>query len=197
MFKRKAATGAVARWSAALILTVTLIATLGGCNSFEVTAVSPQPNIALPAKRPAFELTITPAVADMYEIPQQSAMAGGKVSGWRSSLKTGFHNAFPAKGGEGDKLTLVLEHVVFSVAPAAVNGMGGVVSARGQIEYRGRWTIGDKDLLPISGTVESKKTTTTPGEANLLAQSAIESMYEEIWSQLVKAAAAAPPAAAQ
>jgi len=66
-----------------------------------------------------------------------------------------------------------LERAAFSVAPTAVNGYGGVVSARGQIEFRGRWTIGQGS--PGFGTVESKKTTSDPGEANILAQSAIES----------------------
>jgi len=157
---------------------------LSGCG-FDVQAVSPQPNLSLPAKHPGFALQLK-GIPDTYEVPAESGVMGGTVHGWQASLQAGFHNAFPAEPRD-HQLVLILEHATFSVVPAAVNGAGGVVSGRGQIQFRGRWMSGSEDI-PFSGTAESKTTTTNRGEASLLASSAIESMYEQIWAGLVKAA---------
>ena len=180
----------------AVLATVALAVALLACG-FDVEAVSPQPNVSLPGKHPGFKLQLK-GIPDAYEVPSESGIMGGKVNGWLSSLRAGFHSAFPAEPRD-HQLTLVLEHATFRVVPAAVNGAGGVVSGRGQIQFRGRW-IGGGEEVPFSGTAESKTTTTDRGEASMLASSAIEDMYEQIWAGLVKAASQAPaeaPAQAQ
>jgi hypothetical protein len=159
---------------------------------FEVNALSPQPNIALPSKAPSFDLVLAPTVLDTYEVPQEAGVMGGTVKGWRASLETGFHNAFPSHRAD-DKVTLTIEQARFSVVPAAVDAMGHVVSARGQIQYRGRWTHGEHDEIPFSGMASSKQTTTHSGDAPLLARTAIETMYEQVWATAAGAAATSAP----
>lgn len=171
-----------------LLLALVFAAAIGGCDqSFIVGPLSPQPNVALPSKRPAMELLLAPTVRDTFVVPEQNGIMGGTVGSWHHSLTTGFQNAFPPGGSPDDKLTLQLDLAEFSVVQAAVRGNGAVVAGRGQLRYRGRWVRGDQEVL-ISGTAESKQTTSSGEEIPKLANSAIESMYEQAWSALVAGA---------
>lgn len=168
------------RWSVLVALASLLVA----C-AFDVGPVSPQPNISLPRKHPGFALELK-GVPDTYEVPDSAGIEGGQVHGWRGSLTAAFRNAFPSEPAD-DRLTLALERAEFTVVPAAVTAMGGVVSGRGQIRFRGRWVHGE-DEVAFSGTAESKTTTTNRAEIPMLARSAIETMFEQIWGSLAKEA---------
>ncbi len=159
---------------AACVTCVALLVT--GC-SFTVGAVEPKPNIALPTKSPVFELEMQPTVKDTYEVPSSGGIQGGTVEAWRSSLEKGFAAGFPSGVAENGTAKLRLELAEFSFVPAAVNSRGGTVGARGQLKFRGRWIIGDKEI-PVSGTAESKAAATGWGDIDPSAASAIETMYE-------------------
>ncbi|WP_164017803.1 LPS assembly lipoprotein LptE [Pyxidicoccus trucidator] len=172
-------------WSlAAVSLTAVLFAT--GC-TLSVAAGDPRPNIDLPESQASLALELDPSVRDVFQVPARSGVVPTNVEAWRTTLdrgfKNGFRSAFRTDGGK--ELVLQIVEAELELAPTAVNEVGGAAAAEAQVRYKARLVDAQGNVLRRStGTVASKRSTSQPGEITLIAESAVESMYEKIAEDL-------------
>ncbi|MCY1017397.1 hypothetical protein [Pyxidicoccus sp. MSG2] len=168
-------------WSlAALSLTTVLLAT--GC-TFSVAAGDPRPNIDLPESQASLALEMDPSVRDVFHVPSRSGVAPTNVEAWRTTLERGFKNGFRSafKTDGGKDLVLHIVEAELELVPAEVQDNGGVVSTEAQVRYKARLVDAQGNVVRRStGTVSSKRSTSRPKETTLIAESAVETMYEKI-----------------
>jgi hypothetical protein len=178
-------------WSlAAVSLTALLFAT--GC-TLSVAAGNPRPNLDLPESQTALALELDPAVRDAFQIPGRSGMNETHVEAWRTTLERGFSNGFRSsfKTDGGKDLVLQVVEAELEFAPTAVTAKGGPVAVEAQIRYKARLVDAQGNVVRRStGTVASKRSTSKAAEITSISESAVESMYEKIASDVFSSATA-------
>lgn len=158
---------------------------LVACARPEVLAGNPRPNIDLPRSTRTLRLQLQPAVQDVFV----ADLAGNKipVSGWRSTLESGFRNAFSDAFQVAEKADLTIEvaEAELSFNGTSFDRMGRPISAEAQVRYKARLLDGSGAVLRrAAATVASKKSASSPQEATPVASGAVETMYEQLAREL-------------
>ena len=173
----------------AIALSTTALTT--GCGGLDVTLVEPRPNVNMVKQTGSLSIAFGAGVKDEFIVPDGNGLPSTEVDHWRASLRNGFINAykdaFTLAPQNGDA-TIEIQEADLSWAPAAVAGTGTVMAITAQIRYKARLTKdGGKTVIPISGTVESKKAVTRANDASGGASNAIESLYEDMTNKFFAA----------
>lgn len=165
----------------AMVLSSLLLAS--GC-TLSVAQGNPRPNIDLPESKAGLKLVMDESVRNTFEVPGRGGINKGEVEQWRETLARGFQNGFGTAfqtNADPSELTLQLSEVELEFAPTAVASHGGAVAAEAQIRYKARLVDAQGNVVRRSnGTVASKRSTGRADEVTLIAESAVESMYEKI-----------------
>lgn len=168
-------------WSLTVVsLTAVLLAT--GC-TLSVAAGDPRPNVDLPESQASLALEMDPSVRDVFQVPGRSGINATNVEAWRTTLERGFKNGFRSafKTDGGKDLVLQIVEAELELAPTAVTSSGGAVAAEAQVRYKARLVDAQGNVVRRStGTVTSKRSTSRGAEISLIAESAVETMYEKI-----------------
>lgn len=175
------------------VLTLMLLAT--GC-VLNVGPASPHPNVMVHASEAPAALVLAPTIAESFVIPGTGSINQVNVTGWRTTLETGFHNAFPAESGSGRQLELLQAELGFS--PRAV-GRGGTAAVSANIRFKARLVSrSGEELGVLAGTAQAREAITRPSGMTDNASKAVEAMYEMLTEELAKTTAseAKPPRSA-
>lgn len=175
-----------------VLSTLVLVVTTSGCikQTLFVTRADPSPNVALVQSKARLALRIEPDVPDTYVHPRTSGIGPTDVKQWHETLQAGFEQGIApsfAAPGAGADFVLVLKKAELAMVPAAVSGDGYVVSGRAQVRFQAQLLDATgQPVRAVSGTVESKTSSSRMEDATLLAGDAVEGMYEEIAAKLLQ-----------
>jgi hypothetical protein len=122
-------------------------------------------------------------VRDAFVVPDDNPSFELKVTGWRASITSGFHNGvaryFASASGAKNDLTLVVLRADPQLAYAG-RGVGGSL-AHAQIRFQAELLdTNDHVLKTWADTAVSRNTFTFGDYSGNVVGSAIEAMYEEI-----------------
>jgi hypothetical protein len=173
------------------VLALALLAT--GC-VLNVGPASPHPNVMVHANEAPTALVLAPTIQESYSIPRTGSINQVNVTGWRTTLETGFHNAFPADGASGRQLEILQAELGFS--PRAVS-QAGTAAVSANIRFKAR-LLGPsgEELGVLAGTAQAREATTSASGVTDSASKAVEAMYEMLASELAKPAVSEPKHAA-
>lgn len=164
---------------------VILCSVLTACGSLTVSQFAPNPNVDIDSAHKNVKLDLTADVKDTYEVPSKNGMRSVAVSDWRKSLTTGFENSFGNRASGRDVKTLQISRAEIELAPAAMSAQYGPIAAYANLTYQARLVDAKGNVLKRSaGTVTAKSAFTSTNETTTAAQSAVESMYEKIATDL-------------
>jgi hypothetical protein len=156
------------------------IALLPGC-AVTVGAVDPTPNVLLPRSSRSLAVQLAPEVLDAFVVPDDSPWFELKVTGWRASMASGFHNGLARYFAHGEKNDLTL--VVLLAEPRlayAGRGLGGSL-VHAQIRFQAELLDANNQVIKTwADTAVSRNTFSIGDYAGNGVGSAIEAMYEEI-----------------
>jgi uncharacterized lipoprotein YbaY len=156
------------------------IVLLSGC-SLSVGPSSPHPNVMVRADDAPAALALGPSVQESFVIPRTGAINPVNVTGWRTTLENGFHNAFP-EGGGGRTLEILQADLGFS--PRAIN-QAGTAAVSANIRFKARLlSATGEELGVLAGTAQAPEVATRPGDTTANAGKAVEAMYEMLANQL-------------
>jgi hypothetical protein len=167
---------------------------VSGCIVDTIAESNPRPNTPFTAAEPqSLALILDSAIANDFSIPSKSHPDdpewGMPVVGWRRTLTAGFRNGFaayfkpaPVSGPADLSLNLVRADLGFS---------GG----RAQIVYKAQLLDASGRTLAVTSGTAISKTVVTRWADGLLPEStcasdAVETLYEELATNLVRAAVA-------
>ena len=158
---------------------------LVGCGHLAVGPASPHPNVILAAAKTPGTLVLGPAVSDNFTVAGTASVNEVPVSGWRSTINTGFRNAFPSAVENGRKLELMQADLSF--APAAV-GRGGTAAVVATIRFKARVVDATGERGVLAGTVHAREANTSASEEGMTdnAAKAIEALYEMLTAELLQ-----------
>jgi hypothetical protein len=164
---------------------VTLVLFGAGCVPLSVGPGSPRPNVIVaPDKVPA-AIVLDPAIRDEFVIPGTGSVRDVTVRSWRTTLTTGYQNAFPTAGGSGRRLVLLKADLSFGPAAVSSSGTSAVVAA---IRYQARLLDSSgNELGAIAGNAEAREVNTSPREAAMTdnASKAVDALYEALAANLL------------
>ena len=172
-------------------LLATLLGSLAGC-TLAVTRSNPRPNLPFSGQTGrTLSMTISPEIKNDFTVPKEPPIPATEVTGWRESItaafKNGFGDAFKLvpEGSPAD-LRLELLRADLEWAATAVSGKGGVAAVEAHVTYKANLVdSGGKSLGVATGTVASKKSIASAGEATACTASALESAFETITEKVL------------
>jgi hypothetical protein len=160
--------------------------TAAACATPKVEAGNPRPNVDLPRSARTLRLQLEPEVRDAFSTELSGVAI--PVSGWRSTLETGFRNAFSGAftlSAKPADLTVLVAEAELSFNATSFARNGRPISAEAQVRYKARLLDPQGGVVRRSAaTVASKKSASAPDEATPVAAGAVESMYENIAREL-------------
>jgi hypothetical protein len=164
---------------------------LAGC-VLNVGPSSPRPNVMIRASDAPTELTLAPNIQESYVIPRSASINQVNVTGWRTTLEAGFHNAFPSGDAQSGKRLEILE-ADLSFSPRAV-GEGGTAAVSANIRFKAR-LVGPsgEELGALAGTAQAREAITNVNGTTDNASKAVEAMYELLVAKLATPSAVPEP----
>jgi len=154
----------------------------------KVSVVNPSPNVDVPIVGGGLFLDLDDNILNEMTI-KRSGLKPMKITEWRTSLTHGFNNAFDefqivsSINDANYKIFIIKAEPFYEISEGAYDAWGSRVggSIIVQIEYQARMIDSDGNIIKRStSTVSSKRSTSSVNEVPLLAESAIESMFEKI-----------------
>jgi hypothetical protein len=159
-------------------------ATLGlaGC-TLSVGPASPHPNVMINAADAPSALVLADTIQEIYVIPGTGSVNAVNVTGWRTTLETGFHNAFPGGADSSGRKLEILE-ASLSFSPRAV-GAAGTAAASANIRFKARLlSDSGEELGVLAATAQAPEAITNVNGTTDNAAKAVEAMYEMLASRL-------------
>lgn len=153
---------------------------------------SPRPNVLMHASDAPAGLVLAQGVQETYVIPRTGSINQINVSGWRTTLEAGFHNAFPTETAQnGRQLEILQAELGFS--PRAV-GPGGTAAISANVRFKARLLGPSHEELGIFvGTAQAREAITSVSGTTDNASKAVEAMYELIANEIANAAVVPEP----
>jgi len=140
--------------------------------------------VLIAAARSPSALQLDASILDAYTIPSTASVNAVPVTGWRGTLESGFHSAFP---GASSGRTLQLLQAELSFGAAAV-GMGGTAAVRASIRFKARLLdASGKELGAVAGTADAHDANTSASEGGMTANAseAVEALYEMLTNEFI------------
>jgi hypothetical protein len=167
------------------LLTVSIFAaTLGlaGC-ALSVGPSSPHPNVMINATDAPSALVLADNIQEIYVIPGTGSVNPVNVTGWRTTLEAGFHNAFP-DGADSSGRKLEILEASLSFSPRAV-GAAGTAAVSANIRFKARLvSASGEELGVLAATAQAPEAITNVSGTTDNAAKAVEAMYEMLATKL-------------
>jgi hypothetical protein len=171
-------------------MVVGLLILVTGCGPLIVGPSSPRPDVRVPAGSAPGALVLDPSIRDAFVILDTGAVGEVNVTGWRTTLEAGFHNAFPGNGAAGGaRLELLKADLAFVPAILVVNHAGkplGSKTIRARVHFRARLVSpSGEELGALEGNVAPRESAATFSGVTDNASKSVEVLYEALAAKLL------------